>query len=162
MALILMLLLPAAALGKPGKGKNENPGNGKPPWKNPPPATEAPSGSATTLVLYDTSGNWGWMGEKYAIASANLAGHFGSYDTKPVQEYTAGEMANYTAVIYIGSSYDEPLPNAFLDDTLAGKGNVVWAGWNIWQLSNRAGADAFKAKYGWLNGFFNNDDIPQV
>jgi uncharacterized protein YdaL len=71
-------------------------------------------------------------------------------------------MAGYEAVIYIGSTYDEPIPNSFLDDTLADKGKVVWLGWNIWQLSNRAGGDAFKAKYGWLNGFFNNDDIPTV
>jgi uncharacterized protein YdaL len=147
LALTLLLLLPASAFGA------------KPP-KNPP--SSAPLGSASTLVLYDTAGSWGWMGEKYAIASYNLASHFGSVTTKPVAEYTAGEMANYTAVIYIGSTYDEPIPTSFLDDTMADKGKVVWLGWNIWQLSNRAGADAFKTRYGWLNGFFNNDDVPSV
>ena len=145
LAITLLLLLPASAFGAKSS------------------STRATAAAGTgTLVLYDASGNWGWMGEKYAIASANLASHFGSWTAKPVAEYTANEMTNYAAVIYVGSTYDEPIPTAFLDDTLAGKSKVMWLGWNIWQLSNRAGADAFKAQYGWLNGYFNNDDIPTV
>jgi len=160
LALTLMLLLPASAFAHHRDGHGGGP-PGSTPTPTPTP-TSTPTPSGKTLVLYDTSGNWGWMGEKYAIASANLASHFGGWTAKPVAEYTAGEMANYKAVIYIGSTYDEPIPNSFLDDTLADKGKVVWLGWNIWQLSSRAGGDAFKTKYGWLNGFFNNDDIPSV
>jgi uncharacterized protein YdaL len=145
LALTLLLLLPASAFG----AKNSS--------------TRTTAAAATgTLVLYDTSGSWGWMGEKYAIASANLASHFGAWTAKPVAEYTANEMTNYAAVIYVGSTYDEPIPTSFLDDTMAGKSKVMWLGWNIWQLTNHAGADAFKTQYGWLNGYFNNDDIPTV
>jgi len=39
-------------------------------------------GSATqtsTLVLYDTTGPWGWLGEIYATMAGNLASHFGAW-----------------------------------------------------------------------------------
>src|SRR3954469_20788537 len=32
----------------------------------------------STLVLYDTTGPYGFLGELYAMATANLAGHFGT------------------------------------------------------------------------------------
>ena len=38
---------------------------------------------AATLVLYDTSGEWGYLGELYAIQVANLASHFGPWTAKP-------------------------------------------------------------------------------
>ena len=45
----------------------------------PPPQakTWGASGSATTLVVYDTTNTWGWLGELYAIGGGNLATHFG-------------------------------------------------------------------------------------
>ena len=72
--------------------------------------------TTSTLVLYDTTGQWGWLGELYAIMSANLASHFGSWTAMPVASYQTGQLKQYTAAIYIGSTYDEPLPTAFLDD----------------------------------------------
>jgi uncharacterized protein YdaL len=124
----------------------------------PPPPSTTPA--TKTLVLHDASGAWGWMGEKYAIAAGNLASHFGSWTAKPVGQYAAGEMANYNAVIYLGSSWDEPLPTAFLDDTLAGKSKVVWANWNIWQLTNRD--PNFSANFGWKDGYLDHGDIATV
>src|SRR3954463_9959817 len=78
----------------------------------------APTQSATpqALVLYDTTGQWGNLGELYATEIANLVGHFGGYTAEPVTKYTAGQLAKYTATIYVGSTYDEALPTAFLDD----------------------------------------------
>src|SRR5438477_8244878 len=80
------------------------------------PAPAAPSGP---LVLYDTTGPYGWLGELYATEVANLAGHFGSPVAHSVSAYKAGELAQYPAVVYVGSTYDEPLPPTFLDDVLA-------------------------------------------
>lgn len=128
--------------------------------KKPLPPPPSPTPSAKTLVLHDASGAWGWMGEKYAIAAGNLSSHFGSWTAKPVALYEANEMAEYDAVIYLGSSWDEPLPTAFLDDTLAGKSNVVWVNWNIWQLTNRD--PDFAANYGWKDGYLDQGDIPAV
>src|SRR6266700_755747 len=106
----------------------------KPPPAPTPTPTATPLGTATTLVLYDTSGEWGWLGEMYATMVANLVSHFGSWTAKPVASYTAGEINNFTATVYIGSTYDEPLPAVFLSDVLATTKPVIWIYDNIWQL----------------------------
>jgi uncharacterized protein YdaL len=99
------------------------------------------------LVLYDTTNTFGWLGELYAQQTANLAGHFGASKTLPVVQYTANLMANYSSVIYVGSTYDEPLPAAFLADVLNTAQPVVWMGSNIWQLTNSS--PTFGTTYGW-------------
>ncbi len=98
-------------------------------------ADAATPGSA--LVLYDTTGPYAFLGEQYAMLTANLASQFGTWTAKPVAQYTAGMMNAYTGVIYIGTTYDEPIPAAFLDDVLTGTKRVLWMNSNIWQLTNR-------------------------
>jgi uncharacterized protein YdaL len=113
-------------------------------------STEAQAATPSTLVLYDTTGQWGWLGELYAIMASNLASHFGAWTAKPVTTYASGDMNPFTAVIYIGSTYDEPLPAAFLDDVYNGnatKTAIIWISYNIWQLTARQ--SGFAAKYGW-------------
>jgi uncharacterized protein YdaL len=114
----------------------------------------------STLVLYDTTGQWGWLGELYAIMSANLASHFGSWTAKPVASYTSGTIKQYTATIYIGSTYDEPLPNAFLDDVFATTTPVIWAYDNIWQLTSRY--PNFFSTYGWIWSGFDYSSVARV
>jgi uncharacterized protein YdaL len=123
------------------------------------------SGSATTLVVYDSTNSYGWLGELYAIAAGNLAGHFGKVTAEPVVSYVPGQLSNYTAAIYIGSTYNEPIPTAFLNDVLATTQPVIWAADNVWQLSGTEGSpadQAFKAKYGWdpSNSYFDTTDNP--
>jgi hypothetical protein len=73
--------------------------------------TGAPgAGTGKALVLYDSTGPYGWLGEMYGIQTVNLASHFGAWTAHPVGQYTAGELNGYTAVIYVGSTYDEPVP----------------------------------------------------
>lgn len=101
--------------------------------------------SPSTLVLYDTTNTWGWMGELYSMMAGNLASHFGPWTALPVASYTAGKMATYKAVIYIGSTYDEPLPAAFLTDVPKYQSvNVIWIDSNIWKL-----APTLTSIYGW-------------
>jgi uncharacterized protein YdaL len=108
------------------------------------------SGSATTLVVYDSTGAYGYLGELYAENAGNLASHFGKVTAEPVIDYQAGQVNNYTATIYLGSTYNEPIPATFLNDALSTTKPVLWAGDNIWQLSGTGAADtAFQAKYGW-------------
>ncbi len=107
------------------------------------------SGAAKTLVLYDTTGPYAWLGEIYGIQAANLASHFGAWTAAPVANYRTGDMAAYTAVIYVGSTYDEPLPVAFLDDVTAGSRPVVWMYDNIWQLQARDAAFAANRGFGY-------------
>ncbi|GIH97564.1 DUF2334 domain-containing protein [Planobispora siamensis] len=114
----------------------------------------------STLVLYDTTGQWGWLGELYATQAANLTGHFGTYTAMPVSAYTKGTMKGFTAVIYVGSTYDEPLPAAFLDDVRSAVRPVIWMNNNIWQLT--AATPDFAATYGWMWSQFDVDTIEGV
>lgn len=112
------------------------------------------SGPANTLVLYDTAGPYGFLGELYAEATANLAGHFGSAATEPVSSYTAGQVDQYTATVYIGSTYyggsiPDAIPDAFYSDAVTTTHPVIWMNDNIWNLAAKAGAQNFIAKYGW-------------
>jgi uncharacterized protein YdaL len=128
-------------------------------WEQRAAAFESGAGPST-LVLYDEGGPWGWLGELYGIAAGHLASRFGPWAAKPVSQYTAGELSRYRAAIYIGSTYDEPLPVAFLDDVLAGSTPVVWAFDNIWQLANRAGDLA--RTYGFDPWYFDTGTVSEV
>ncbi|WP_432827946.1 DUF2334 domain-containing protein [Dactylosporangium sp. CA-092794] len=122
----------------------------------------APGSSPTTktLVLYDSTGPYGWLGEDYAMMTTNLVSHFGAWAAHPVGTYTAGELAKYSAVVYVGSTYDEPIPTAFLDDVLATSKPVVWMYDNIWQLTARS-AD-FATKYGYTWKGFDVSSVSEV
>ena len=108
-----------------------------------------PTATKRTLVLFDHGGQWGALGELYAIGAANLASHFGSWTAKQATAYVCGELNSYDATIYLGSTYDEPLPTCLLDDVLNTTKPVVWSFYNLWQLTNRAGA-SFATNYGWM------------
>lgn len=124
-------------------------------------ATEAVAAtSASTLVLYDTTGNWGWLGEMYATMTANLTSQFGSWTAKPVSAYAAGDVNRYTATIYVGSTYDEPLPTSFLDDVVATSRPVIWMYDNIWQLTARH--PTFQDTYGWMWSQFDTSAVDAV
>ncbi len=116
---------------------------------------------ATTLVLYDTTSEYGWLGELYAIATANVVSHFGSWRAEPVASYRAGEMLSYTAVVYVGSTYDEPIPTAFLDDVWSGARPVVWVYDNIWELTNRYSA-TWVSRYGWSWWQYDTSPVARV
>ncbi len=122
------------------------------------PARPAPSALATptatatagarTLILYDTTGPWGFLGELYAQQTANLVSRFGTWTAAPVASYIPGQMAGYSAVVYIGSTYDEPLPLAFLADARAQAVPLIWMYDNIWQFTAEY-AD-FQGLMGWM------------
>ena len=140
-----------AGVGNPDSGTSD---------PNEPDAGEETPASARTLVLYDSTGPYGWLGELYAILAGNLASHFGDWTAKPVVEYQAGEMRRHEAVIYVGSTYEEPLPTAFLDDVLTGQTPVVWMYNNIWQLSSHA--PDFVGRYGFMPNGYDFETIPEV
>lgn len=119
-----------------------------------PAAVRAAAAATTALVLYDTAGPYGHLGELYAMAAANLGGHFGTVTAKPVSQYTAGLVDQYTATVYVGSTYyggsvPDAVPAAFYQDVIATTHPVTWVGDNIWSLANAAGVTAFEQKYGW-------------
>jgi hypothetical protein len=122
-------------------------------------------GKSTTLVVYDSTNTWGYLGAVYGTDAGNVAVRFGRVTAEPVVDYIAGQVNNYTATIYIGSTYDEPIPAAFLNDVLTTTHPVIWAGYNVWQLSGTTGtrADAaFISKYGWdpATSYIDTTDDP--
>ena len=99
-------------------------------------------------MLYDKTGAYGALGELYGIGAANLVSHFGSWTAKSVAAYVCGDIAKFSALIYLGSTYDEPLSTCFLDEVAASTKPVIWSFYNLWQLATRMGDVAFIAKYG--------------
>ncbi|RAO76152.1 hypothetical protein CA260_12225 [Dyella jiangningensis] len=85
--------------------------------------------------------------------AANLVSHGSKYTVHAAVNYVAGEINSYTGLVYVGSTYDEPLPTALLDDVLATTKPVLWMGDNIWQLSARA--TNFATQYGFTPMFFD-------
>ena len=152
---VVLGLLLLAALVAPGSALAHHTKKHRGTGTTTPPATTGPK----VLVLYDTTQSWAHIGELHAQMAANLVGHFGTAVTKPVVNYTKGEMAAYSAVIYNGSTWDEPLPEAFLDDVIAETRPVIWINRNIWQLTPRVG---FTEKYGWHWAGFDEDDVQQI
>ena len=115
----------------------------------------APGSNAnqSTLVLYDTTGTWGWLGEAYGVMAGQLASHGSKYTLLPAVNYVAGQLNGYTGLIYVGSTYGEPLPTALLDDVLATTKPVLWMNDNIWQLAARS--PNFAAQYGFTPMYFD-------
>lgn len=118
------------------------------------------SSRVRTLVLYDYTGKWRWVGELDATMTLNLAGHFGPAVAKPVARYKRGELQRYAATIYVGSAYGDRLPAAFLEDVLRTRRPVIWVANNIGQLEDRA--DDFRATYGWHSSFFDHSPVAEV
>jgi uncharacterized protein YdaL len=118
------------------------------------------SGTGKTLIMYDNTGPYAWLGEVYGIQTANLASHFGAWTAHPVGRYAAGELAGFTSVVYVGSTYDEPLPVAFLDDVTTTTIPVIWMYDNIWQLTARD--PNFAANRGFTWKAFDTSDVSQV
>jgi len=123
-------------------------------------ATTSTSTSTKALVVYDTTGQWGFLGEVYATQVANLAGHFGGYDAVPASHYTSGQVGAHAATIYVGSTYDEPLPSAFLQDVLATTKPVIWVNYNIWKLE--AASPTWLQDRGWQSGSIDTSTVTEV
>jgi uncharacterized protein YdaL len=90
------------------------------------------------LALYDapSGSEWDKLGYAYTIMLRNLLGHFDAQvDMVPVQQYTAGQVENYSATFYLGAAYDHPLPAAFLSDAMSTTRPLVWFKYNLWQLA---------------------------
>jgi uncharacterized protein YdaL len=117
-------------------------------------------GTAKALVLYDTEGEWGYLGELYAAGVGTLASHFGSWHAAPVAQYRSGDVKDYSALIYIGSSYAQPLPAAFLDEVAASAIPVLWIDKNIWQLTSHV--PDFQSRYGFMPSDYDTAAIAKV
>ena len=88
-------------------------------------------------VYYDkTTASSYTIGKTYALMLLNLLGHFPDYQQtlSPIESYKNGDLEKCDANFYIGSSFDNPLPQAFLVDYKSTTKLVTWMGYNFWQL----------------------------
>jgi len=100
------------------------------------------------LIVYDSAGDWGYLGGEYALMLQNVLGHFNTVTvtTGPVRAYSAGMLNNYPVTFYIGSTYDEAsfyadgspermAYDAFVADAATTTQKVVWMNNNLWRMA---------------------------
>ena len=88
-------------------------------------------------VYYDkTSDPLYTVGRSYALVLLNLLGHFPEYQqvVGPIELYKKGDLERCHASFYIGSSYNNVIPAAFVGDYLTTTKRVIWLGYSIWQM----------------------------
>lgn len=75
----------------------------------------------------------------YATMLANLIGRYSNLKTviRPVSTYVAGDALQNLRTFYIGSTYEDPVPNALITDVMAGA-PVTWMNYQVWRLDNAA------------------------
>lgn len=100
------------------------------------------------LVLFDDEGSSASYGAQAAELAANFVSHFAQPVRQPVTRYHRGEMAQYAAVVYVGTASSAPLPRSFLSDVRAGVRPVLWLGSGISDLANAS----FARARGWRAG----------
>jgi uncharacterized protein YdaL len=118
----------------------------------------------TVLVLYDSSGEFGWIGELDSILLCNLLGHFPlSAQKAPVEQYHAGDIGKFRMVFYIGSTFDNTLPEAFLQDVMSTTKTVCWMKYNLWRLGpGTPYGTPFEAKFGFHFEFMDSSGYTNV
>lgn len=101
------------------------------------------------LVVHDSTGQWGWVGQVYGRQILNLLGHFDGiqYDMMAVEQYRKGTVNDYRAMFYLGSVWNNGLPAAFTQDVLSTAKTVVWFKYNLWQVSGHANKLGFQMQY---------------
>jgi len=111
----------------------------------------------SVLILYDSTGQYGWIGEIHSKLLANLLGHFSCpFQIAPVEGYHAGNISQFKAAFYLGSVYNNPLPAAFLQDALAGNKPLCWFKYNLWQLDDGSTLGTqFETKFGFRFDFID-------
>lgn len=75
-------------------------------------------------------------GNEYSILLRNLLGHFPEYRqvSAAIEDYRKGQLDECEASFYIGSWFENAIPQAFLDDFATTRRNVAWLGYSIWKL----------------------------
>ncbi|HVF53964.1 MAG TPA: polysaccharide deacetylase family protein [Actinomycetota bacterium] len=160
----LLFTSSAPAYGRPPSKPTPSPSPSPTPTTAPDPGgpctarTPAPGGR--TLIVYDASGQYGHLGELFAIQAANLTGHFGTFTAIQTSQYQPGQMFDYALVIYIGSTYGEAVPTSFYSDVLSCRTNVIWMQYQIHNLVEQA--NDFFGTYGWSPGFFMEPGVTEV
>jgi uncharacterized protein YdaL len=141
-----LLAAALAACATPPAGPNGPSSVGQPPVIVPPivpaivPPTVPPIRPPGVLILHSNLSNAPYpytdLGKTYATFVANLVGRYPDLEItiKGIDAYTLGEAQQSVRTFYIGSTYDEPVPEALETDIAAGA-PVTWINDNLWRLN---------------------------
>jgi uncharacterized protein YdaL len=115
---------------KKGKGKQKDDEDEDAPGVS---ASSAEAGGEVSAQAY----NYLEAAQLYATFLTNLLGRYSDVTVtrKAISQYAAGDTGRYAQTFYIGSTYDNPIPQAFINDIAAG-GKVVWLNYNLWRLGS--------------------------
>lgn len=118
-------------------------------------AAQPPLASNCVQVFYDRTGENGNLARSYALMVLNLMGHFPEHQQiiGPIELYKKGDLNRCAASFYIGMTMDNPLPADFLTDYKNTTQQVVWMGYNFWQLGPE-----FEKTFGYKTYELNNLD----
>lgn len=104
-------------------------------------------------IYYDKSKDATYrLGKVYSTYLQNLLGHFPKYQqiVSPVEKYKAGDLELCHANFYIGSYFDNGIPESFFVDFEKTKKGFVWMGYNLWKLDPSVLAKTFGHNYSHL------------
>ena len=90
-----------------------------------------------------------WMGRTYALFTQNLLGHFPEWQqiVSPIELYQSGEIETCDATIYLGSYFENAIPQAFYDDFARTKKRVAWVGYSVWKYEPKTLERLFGHEY---------------
>jgi uncharacterized protein YdaL len=117
------------------------------------------NGRLDVLIVYDATGPYAGLGVIYSEMLMNLLGHFGIVDAWAIStaEYQAGDLLDNEVTFYIGSTYEEPLPAAFVADFWVDDRPLIWMGYNLWQIA-WANWNDFILEYGFQHSHIEGND----
>lgn len=103
------------------------------------PALKEESDQPCIRIYFDRTENPRsyWMGRTYALFTQNLLGHFPNWRqiVSAIELYREGDIETCQATIYLGSYFENGIPEAFHRDFAATRKNVAWVGYSIWRFS---------------------------
>lgn len=101
---------------------------------------QLPLDKKCVLIYYDKSDDKDYnLGEVYSTYLQNLLGHFPELDqfVAPIESYKKGEINKCKSSFYIGSYFDNKVPQDFIDDFINSNQHRAWLGYNIWQIPKK-------------------------
>ncbi len=105
-------------------------------------------------IYYDRVNPTYTIGRNLTIYLQNLLGHFPNIQRYiiPIEMYQPGQLDRCYASFYLGSYYENKIPQAFYQDFVNTKKNVIWMQYSIWKLSPEILQKLWMVKYNGIAG----------
>jgi len=112
-----------------------------------------PTDKQCVLIYFDLAEGKNYeLGKIYSKYLQNLLGHFPELVQiiSPIERYEAGEIEKCRSTIYLGSYFNNTIPDVFYSDFEKTQKNVAWVGYNIWNFNSDTLAAMFGHRYSHL------------